>query len=65
MTARTLKFAIFGNTYQAKKSVAVENIIRNLNNYGAYISIDSEYYHFLVEEYKTKFRLLSVLGKSL
>ena len=54
MTARTLKFAIFGNTYQAKKSVAVENIIRNLNNYGAYISIDSEYYHFLVEEYKIK-----------
>ena len=54
MTARTLKFAIFGNTYQAKKSVAVENIIRCLNNYGAYISIDSEYYHFLVEEYKIK-----------
>ena len=54
MTARTLKFAIFGNTYQAKKSLAVENIIRCLNNYGAYISIDSEYYHFLVEEYKIK-----------
>ena len=54
MTARTLKFAIFGNTYQAKKSVAVENIIRCLNNYGAYISIDSEYYHFLVEEYNIK-----------
>ena len=54
MTVRTLKFAIFGNTYQAKKSVAVENIIRCLNNYGAYISIDSEYYHFLVEEYKIK-----------
>ena len=42
MTARTLKFAIFGNTYQAKNYVAVENIIRCLNNYGAYISIDSE-----------------------
>ena len=54
MTARTLKFAIFGNCYQAKKSVAVENIIRCLNNYGAYISIDSEYYHFLVEEYNIK-----------
>ena len=54
MTARTLKFAIFGNSYQAKKSVAIENIIRCLNNYGAYISIDSEYYHFLVEEQKVK-----------
>ena len=54
MTARTLKFAIFGNSYQAKKSVAIESIIRCLNNYGAYISIDSEYYHFLVEEQKVK-----------
>lgn len=57
MTARTLKFAIFGNTYQATTSHVIGNIIRCLNNYGAYISMDSEFYHFLVEERKMNFEV--------
>lgn len=54
MTGRTFKFAIFGNSYQAKKSGAIENIIRCLKNAGAHIAIDSEYYHFLVDDQHVK-----------
>lgn len=49
MTSRTLKFAIFGNSFQAKKSACIRNILSSLMEYGAEISIDSEFYHFLVD----------------
>jgi len=44
-----LSFAIFGNTYQPKKSASVCKIISCLSNYGAEISIDSEFFHFLTD----------------
>ena len=49
MASRTLKFAIFGNTYQVKKSAFINNIIATLKESGAEVSIDSEFYRFLVE----------------
>lgn len=45
-----LRFAIFGNTCQPKKSASVCQIISSLNDYGAEISIDSDFFHFLVDE---------------
>lgn len=49
MASRTLRFALFGNTYQAKKSAFINDIIGSLKESGAEVSIDSEFYHFLAE----------------
>ena len=49
MAIRTLRFALFGNIYQAKKSAFINNIIGSLKESGAEVSIDSEFYHFLVD----------------
>ena len=49
MASRTLKFAIFGNTYQVKKSAFINNIIATLKESGAEVNIDSEFYRFLVD----------------
>ena len=49
MASRTLTFALFGNTYQAKKSAFINDIIGSLKESGAEVSIDSEFYHFLAE----------------
>lgn len=45
-----MKFAIFGNTYQAHKSSHAENLFRLLANRGAELCVCSKFYHFLKEE---------------
>ena len=35
MTSRKLRFAIFGNTYQTKKSTAIREVIAGLASFGA------------------------------
>jgi len=47
MTANKLRFAIFGNTYQKKKSSAVEQILQSLYAIGAEVYIDADFYTFL------------------
>ena len=47
MNNDTPRFAIFGNTYQAKKSASIRNLLTTLNRYGAPVAIDREYYTFL------------------
>lgn len=47
MTSRKLKFAIFGNIFQAKKSVAISDVLASLAGYGSEVTIDREYYDFL------------------
>ncbi|MBO5186582.1 MAG: NAD kinase [Prevotella sp.] len=47
MTSRKLKFAIFGNTYQTHKSVAINQVLACLRAGGAEVYIDREYYEFL------------------
>lgn len=42
-----MKFAIFGNTYQAKKSSHAENLFRILEQRKAQICICRDFYHFL------------------
>lgn len=42
-----LKFAIFGNTYQARKSAAVEQVLAQLRLRGARIIIEKSYFAFL------------------
>lgn len=48
MTQRKLRFAIFGNVYQAKKSASIRRVLSCLRAYGAEITIDSDYHAFLL-----------------
>lgn len=47
-TERKLKFAIFGNVYQAKKSASIQKILSILNEREAEVVFDREFYDFLV-----------------
>lgn len=47
MTANKLRFAIFGNTYQEKKSSAVERILQSLYAIGAEVYVDADFYTYL------------------
>lgn len=50
MSVKKLRFALFGNEYQAKKSVAVQRILSFLKERGAEVYIDRPYYDFLSKE---------------
>lgn len=47
MTRQSLKFAIFGNEYQARKSTSIEKILDYLAQKGAEIYVENAYYEFL------------------
>ena len=47
MTRQPLKFAIFGNEYQAKKSTSIEKILDYLAQKGAEIYVENAYFEFL------------------
>ena len=49
-----MKFAIFGNTYQAKKSSHAETLFRLLEKYKAEIYLCREFYEFLVSDMRLK-----------
>ena len=50
MTQRKLRFALFGNIYQAKKSAAIQKILSSLSGFGAELLVDAEYYNFLTND---------------
>lgn len=50
MTQRKLRFALFGNIYQAKKSAAIQKVLSSLSEFAAELLIDAEYYSFLKNE---------------
>lgn len=47
MTRQPLKFAIFGNEYQARKSTSIEKILDYLVQKGAEIYVENAHYEFL------------------
>lgn len=47
---RSMKFALFGNTYQAKKSAYVERLLATLRAHQAEVYICREFYQFLTEQ---------------
>jgi len=47
MASRKLTFAIFGNTYQPKKSVSIQKLLACLSDRQAEVSIEREFYDFL------------------
>ena len=42
-----MKFALFGNVSQSKKSAAIQQVLSTLADFGAEVFIDQEYYDFL------------------
>lgn len=50
MTQRKIKFAIFGNVYQSKKSASVQRIFTLLSQKEAEIQVEKEFYQFLTEQ---------------
>ena len=48
MTSRKLRFAIVGNTYQAKKSASVQKILNCLAMHEADVCMEREFHRFLV-----------------
>lgn len=51
MTSRKLRFAIFGNTYQPKKSVSIQKILACLAERKADVYVEKNFYDFLVHEH--------------
>ena len=47
MTSRKLRFAIFGNTYQPKKSVSIQKLLACLAQRQADVCIEREFYDFI------------------
>ena len=42
-----MRFALFGNIYQAKKSAAAQQVVNCIKAYDAELQVDMEYYYFL------------------
>ena len=50
MTQRKLRFALFGNIYQAKKSASIQKVLSTISRYGGELYVDKEYYCFLKDD---------------
>ena len=50
MSKRKLRFALFGNIYQSRKSAATQKVLSWVSVYGAELYVDEEYYRFLTED---------------
>lgn len=50
MSKRKLRFALFGNIYQSRKSAATQKVLSWASVYGAELYVDEEYYRFLTED---------------
>ena len=50
MAQQHLKFAIFGNEYQAKKSASIEKILLYLEKKEAEVYVENAYYEFLTRD---------------
>ena len=50
MTSRNLRFAIFGNTYQPKKSAFIHKLLESLAAHHAEVTIEKDFHNFLTQE---------------
>ncbi|MGN1375246.1 MAG: NAD(+)/NADH kinase, partial [Prevotella sp.] len=48
MASRRLKFALFGNVYQSKKSENIQKILSFLEAHDAEVSMERQFYDFLI-----------------
>ena len=64
MASRKLRFAIFGNTYQPKKSESFQKLLACLTLRRAEVFIEREFYTFLTEEQKLPIEGVTVFDLS-
>ena len=50
MEHRKLRFALFGNVYQTKKTASIQKVISALSEFGSELYVDAEYYQFLQDD---------------
>ena len=60
MNIRPKKYALFGNTYQAKKSAHVLQLLSILDKYQAEVYIQKEFYQFLTKDQKMDIQVAGV-----
>ncbi len=60
MTRQHLKFAIFGNEYQAKKSASIQRILSYLEERDAEVYVESAFYDFLTRSQHMEVRAAGV-----
>ena len=60
MASRKLRFAIFGNTYQPKKSVSIQKILASLSEHEADVCMQREFYDFLQNGQQLRIEVTSV-----
>lgn len=56
-----LKFALFGNTYQTKKSASIQKVLSCLMEHQAELYVDREYYDFLTLDQRLDVRASSII----
>ena len=49
MADKKLRFALFGNEYQARKSASIQKVLDVLGEQGAEIYMDRPFYEFLTQ----------------
>ncbi|MBQ9229992.1 MAG: NAD kinase [Prevotella sp.] len=64
MTSRKLRFAIFGNTYQPKKSASIMKLLACLSERKADVMIEKNFYDFLMHHEHMKVDAIRVFGGS-
>ena len=64
MTSRKLRFAIFGNTYQPKKSVSIQKLLACLSARQAEVYIEREFYTFLTNGQRLPVEGVSIFDQS-
>ena len=65
MTTKKLRFALFGNIYQEKKSAHIQQILGLLQQHGAEIVMERLFYEFLVESGKIRKDSVEVFDEDL
>ena len=60
MASLKLRFAIFGNTYQPKKSVSIQKILASLSEHEADVFMEREFYDFLQNGQQLRIEVTSV-----
>jgi len=61
MEHRSIKFALFGNTYQTKKSASIQKVLSCLMEHQAELFVDREYYDFLTLDQRLDVRATGII----
>ncbi len=61
MEHRSIKFALFGNTYQTKKSASIQKVLSCLMEHQAELFMDREYYDFLTLDQRLDVRATGII----